>query len=428
MTAVDDRQRMAQALGEQVRKARERRGLSPEEVAQVLAAGPHSVASWEAGLRVPRLDSLGRLATLLEVGLGDLTGLFPVGGPGGPPKHRFGEALQAARKRKGWSAGVAARTLGVSEAALARWEEGKGIPETSRLPRLAQALGWHLGELDGIVGAPVAPPAPAGEGAGGGEDDQDHPVAAAMGALLRSRREQRGWSRVKVCRRAGINESSLRGYECGVNAPGSETLGRLAHALELDLGDFAEALNPWSAARRRWDHLGRALRLVRERRGWSREQLAERARGKVALVKRWEEKERKAPRMTTVGPIVEALGIGLGELDGVFGPELPRANRFEQLGRAIGVIRGSRGLDRDALARRSGVAQTAIARWEGGAVPSLGNFAQVAGVLELDLGDLGAALDEAVAQARSSWAALSRASPIVKLVVSSMLFEVSACD
>jgi transcriptional regulator with XRE-family HTH domain len=178
-------------------------------------------------------------------------------------------------------------------------------------------------------------------------------------------------------------------------------LGRLAHALELDLGDFAEALNPWSAARRRWEHLGRALRLVRERRGWSREQLAERAGIKVALVKRWEEKERKAPRMTTLGPIVEALGIGLGELDGVFGPELPRANRFEQLGRAIGVIRESRGLDRDALARRSGVAQTAIARWEGGAVPSLGNFAPVAAVLELDLGDLEAALDEAVAQARA---------------------------
>ncbi|HEY7726796.1 MAG TPA: helix-turn-helix transcriptional regulator, partial [Anaeromyxobacteraceae bacterium] len=69
---------MAKALSEALRQARERRGLAPVEVAQALTSSPQTVASWEVGVAVPRLDSLVRLATVLGLGLGDLSGLFPL--------------------------------------------------------------------------------------------------------------------------------------------------------------------------------------------------------------------------------------------------------------------------------------------------------------------------------------------------------------
>jgi transcriptional regulator with XRE-family HTH domain len=392
---------MAKALSEALRQARERRGLAPVEVAQALTSSPPTVASWEVGVAVPRLDSLVRLATVLGLGLGDLSGLFPLEGAAEGRYHRFAQALKAARERKRLSVAAAARAVGVSEEALARWERGRGVPQTWLVPRLARLLGWNLGELDAILGAPAAPPpVDLDEGDTTAQEEPERPVAAALGALLQSRRERQGWTRGQVCTRAGIGEPNLLRYEHGVTAPGAEMLGRLAYALDLDLGDFREVLSPWTAVRRRWEHLGLALRLARERRGWSREELAERAGLKVDVIARWEDGP-KALHLTSLGRILAALGLSLGELEAVFDPDLPRERRFEQLGSALGAARALRGLERAELARRSGVAVYMIARWESGAVPSLVRFRDVVAALDVRLGDLDAALDEAVARTRA---------------------------
>lgn len=392
----------AQAVGTILRRARERRGLSLEQAATAARVGVHTLAAWEGGIWFPRLDSLARLAGEIGLDIGDLAPAMAPPAPSQHRGHRFGAIFQAARQRRRLSVTAVARVVGVSAATLQRWEEGGGLPQNRWLPRLARRLGLHLGELDEFLGAAAAPELPETEDEGDSEVEKlkpPRPTTAALGALVRSRRELMGLSRPAVAKRAGIEAQSLVRYEKGLGAPTVESLGRLVWVLDLDLGDFEAVLSPWAAARRRWEHVGLALRLVRERRGWTREELAEKAGLRAGLVQGFEERP-ESGSLRTLGRLVDALGVALGELDELFDPEVPRAERFEKIGRLLRAVRERRGVQRDELARRTGIGLSLIGRWEAGGVPRMIDFGLAAAVLELDLGDLGAALDDAAAWVR----------------------------
>lgn len=403
--AASDRLPPEKALGAILRRARERRGLEIEQVAQAAAVGLSALVVWEAGIKSPRLDSLTRLGGVIGLDLGDLAGAVAPAAPDRSRYHRFGDIFTAARQRRKLNVAAVARSVGVAETSVLTWEEGRSLPQNRRLPSLARRLGLHLGEVDAVLGGPAAPELPADDPpAAGGEAPRSRRTTARLGAMLRARREDRGWSRSRLAERAGVAAGNIVTYEAGTSAPSLEYLGRLAWALDLGLGDFEAFASPWAEARRRWGQLGLALRLRREQRGLTREELAVRAELGVALVRRWEE-DPEAASLRTLDPLAGALGLGLGELDELLGPEASRTMRFDEIGRALGTARDRRGIERDELARWTGISVKQIGSWEAGRVPNVAHFGLAAAAIELDLGDLDAALDEAAARVRTARAA-----------------------
>lgn len=62
----------------------------------------------------------------------------------------FGQRLSAARRCANITQENFARVLGVSRQAVSKWESDLALPETEKLPRIAQVLGVSLDELMGV--------------------------------------------------------------------------------------------------------------------------------------------------------------------------------------------------------------------------------------------------------------------------------------
>lgn len=56
-------------------------------------------------------------------------------------QHKIGLLIRALRTEQGTTQKALARTLGVTDQAVSKWERGLGCPDVSLLPGLAQALG-----------------------------------------------------------------------------------------------------------------------------------------------------------------------------------------------------------------------------------------------------------------------------------------------
>lgn len=62
------------AIGERIKEARQERGLSQEELAQIINSTKSAISRYESGKRQPRLDQLRRIANALNVTVGFLQG------------------------------------------------------------------------------------------------------------------------------------------------------------------------------------------------------------------------------------------------------------------------------------------------------------------------------------------------------------------
>ena len=59
-------------IGQRVARARRERGWSQEQLAEAIGIQPVTLSRWETGDRALSLSTLGRIAVVLGVGLGDL--------------------------------------------------------------------------------------------------------------------------------------------------------------------------------------------------------------------------------------------------------------------------------------------------------------------------------------------------------------------
>ena len=62
-------------FGERLREARSLRGLTQARLAEMLGISPRVYNRWERGAAVPRLDTVVRVAEILDVSLDELVGL-----------------------------------------------------------------------------------------------------------------------------------------------------------------------------------------------------------------------------------------------------------------------------------------------------------------------------------------------------------------
>ena len=123
-----------------LRAARLRAGLTQHKLAWLIGvAGGERVSRWELGTSVPRLETLRRMAAVLEV---DLTELLD--SPARSPD------LRSLRVRAGMSLGELSERSHVSKATLSRWESGRvsRTPGQPVMALLAQSLDVAVGEVE----------------------------------------------------------------------------------------------------------------------------------------------------------------------------------------------------------------------------------------------------------------------------------------
>ena len=92
--------------------------------------------------------------------------------------EQTGRFIAQARKARGLTQQELAEQIGVTDKAVSRWETGRGFPEVSVLPRLAEALGVSITDL---VRGETAPE----------EEPKDQADRAVLEALSYSRQEVR---------------------------------------------------------------------------------------------------------------------------------------------------------------------------------------------------------------------------------------------
>ena len=108
-------------LGERIAQARERRGISQYELADLMGVSQQSVAAWERKVSSIRSDTLTKLATLLETSADELLGLKAPRnvGPTGRLRQVFEEASELPRRQQQRIVGVVEDMIAARKAAEA---------------------------------------------------------------------------------------------------------------------------------------------------------------------------------------------------------------------------------------------------------------------------------------------------------------------
>ena len=140
---------------------------------------------------------------------------------------------------------------------------------------------------------------------------KDGSVALAYGKQFERLREERGQSRAQLAESSGVEldviEQIERGDGGSVNL---DTLRKLAGALDLPLCALFEGVDDDRIAS---GPFGPRLTLLRERRGWSREQLAESSGLTVDMIEQIE-LEQFSPRLAELRQLAGSLNLPVSEL------------------------------------------------------------------------------------------------------------------
>lgn len=137
---------MDRGLGERIRQARLERGWSIRQLGDRTGLSRSRLSRWERGFSSPGVAEAERLGKVLNFAVKpvrwneELTVSIP-----------FGSLLRAVRNRNGYSLETAAAKVGVSKAALSRYESGARLPSEAQRPDLMIALGASEGEIQAAL-------------------------------------------------------------------------------------------------------------------------------------------------------------------------------------------------------------------------------------------------------------------------------------
>jgi transcriptional regulator with XRE-family HTH domain len=139
---------------------------------------------------------------------------------------------------------------------------------------------------------------------------KDGSVTAAFGKQLERLREQRGMSREQLAESSGVEVAVIEQIEHGETSPTLDTLRHLAGGLELTLSALFEGLDDDRIASKPF---GPRLAQLRERRGWSREQLAASSGLGISTIEQIE-REQLSPRLDILRLLAAAFDLQLSDL------------------------------------------------------------------------------------------------------------------
>ena len=194
-------------LGRELRRLREQRGLSQQELATRIDRKQITISLYERGLQHPLASTVPTLARSLGVSPDQLERLLPPQ----PETTPFGRELKRLRQERGLTHEELAARIGRSQAMISAYEHGRNRPRAASLAALAQALGVPKEQLAELLPSRRKP--------------------TPLGQKLRRLREQRGLSQKRLAARIGRGQGTISAYERDRNRPGSADLAALAQAL-----------------------------------------------------------------------------------------------------------------------------------------------------------------------------------------------------
>jgi transcriptional regulator with XRE-family HTH domain len=140
---------------------------------------------------------------------------------------------------------------------------------------------------------------------------KDGSVALAYGKQFERLREERGQSRAQLAESSGVELDVIEQIERGDGGSVKlDTLRKLAGALDLPLGALFEGVDDDRIA---GGPFGPRLAQLRERRGWSREQLAESSGLAVEMIEQIE-REQISPPLADLRRLASPFSLQLSEL------------------------------------------------------------------------------------------------------------------
>jgi transcriptional regulator with XRE-family HTH domain len=214
------------------REWRERRGLSQARVARAAGLTQASVSNYETGRRDPTLLSALRIASALDVALGDLIDPALNGQSTESVKDdTHSDAQLVGRRARDWrvarglSQARVARAAGLSQPTLSAYEAGKRQLRLAAASRLAAAREISLHDL--MNGLP--PKHTVGQSGDG---------TPTIGRRARAWRMKRGLSQARLAQLTRLTSKSLSNYETGKRELSLASALRLAAALDIALEDL----------------------------------------------------------------------------------------------------------------------------------------------------------------------------------------------
>lgn len=185
------------------------------------------------------------------------------------------------------------------------------------------------------------------------------------GQYIRQVREERGLSLQELARRTQLSVSYLSEIERGTKTPSLKTLEKIAGSLNVPKSQLIEDTDRAAIS------LGERLRLVREERGLSLSELAEKAGISPSYLSEIE-RDNVYPAIHTLKLLANSLKVSVSSLIGPGGT----------IGQKLRRAREEQGLSQAALARSAGVSPGLVGQIEHGRVqPSLQTIEKLAGVL-----------------------------------------------
>ena len=131
-------------LGKRLKLAREKRGYTQKQIAAALGISDKGYQYYEYGTRTPKIDTMKKIAVLLETSIDELYGY-----------GRYADDLEKGieyvtyiyecyayhRKRAGLTQRQVAAALGITEQAYQKYEYGKSAPDAKKMLKLYKIFG-----------------------------------------------------------------------------------------------------------------------------------------------------------------------------------------------------------------------------------------------------------------------------------------------
>lgn len=131
----------------------------------------------------------------------------------------FGERVRRARIGSALSQAELGSKLGVSQAAVSSWEQGRVVPRPEQKAGLKRVLGDSLFDQDEGGAAPIS-----------------RPIESSVGAWLTAAREKAGLSVYELAAKAGISGTAIYNIEQGrIARPRPDTLRKLGEVLKAEM-------------------------------------------------------------------------------------------------------------------------------------------------------------------------------------------------
>ena len=145
-------------LGEKIKEYRKKRSLSQRDFASLLNVANGTISLWENNLRVPDLDIIKNISTVLEVPIHELLELENTAEKQDIPvvstsslKHN---QIKELRKEKNITQNQLAAAIGVSRSSVAMWETNNTQPDFDLIKKLADYFGVSI---DYLLGYEIKP-------------------------------------------------------------------------------------------------------------------------------------------------------------------------------------------------------------------------------------------------------------------------------